>query len=173
MPTRIVAFLLSLMIMTGCAIGGTPDPTATPAPRAGSCTLDLGENVSDDAAIRAIIAAEGEFVVAQAISPLMQLWTEDSSIADAKYTPDEDADDQRWIGSDAIRHRYVRAVFPGAPTDVQPADLDIVIEDVRAVVRATTRIGDEVAPSGDRWELEKVNGCWYLKSLTYNLEQPN
>ena len=170
MSTRILALLLSLITLASCASGATPTPTS--APQAGSCSLDLGENSGDEEAIRAIIAAEGELVVAQDITLLMALWVDDGFVADAKYTPDEYTDDQRWIGSDAIRHRYVRAVFPGAPTSVQPADLDIAIEDANAVVRATTRIGDEVAPSGDRWELVKTDGCWYLQSLTYNLEQP-
>lgn len=173
MPVRLLTLPLFILILTGCGAGVTSSPTSSPAPRAGSCMLELGEGASDEDAIRAVVGAEGKLVVTQEVTPLMQLWTEDGFVADAKYTPDEEADDQRWIGSDAIRHRYVRTVFPGAPSAVQPADLDIVIDDARAVVRATTHIGDEVAPSGDRWELIKSDGCWYLNSLTYNLEQPN
>jgi len=37
-------------------------------------------------------------------------------------------------------------------------------------VVATTHIGSEVSPAGDRWELARVDGCWMIRSLTYNLE---
>jgi len=173
MFARLLTIPLFTLILTGCGAGVAPSLAFPPAQRAGSCTLSLEENAGDEDAIRAVISAEGELVVAQEVTPLMQLWAEDGFVADAKYTPNEEADDQRWIGSDAIRHRYVRTVFPGGPSTVQPADLEIVIDDASAIVRATTHIGDEVAPSGDRWELIKSDGCWYLKSLTYNLEQPN
>jgi hypothetical protein len=138
------------------------------APAGGSCSLETG--TSDDEAIRALLAAEGDLVVRQEITPLMALWAEESQVADAKNTPDDPADDQLWEGKDAIRHRYVRTVFPGAPAAVQPADLEIQIEGDRATVRATTQIGAEVSPAGDRWTLVKVDGCWYLAGLTYNLE---
>lgn len=173
MFVRLFAPLLMLTLLAACGGSAPPASTDTPAPRGGSCTLALADGVGDEEAITALVRAEGELVVAQEIDPLMALWVEDGVVADAKYTPDQPDDDQRWIGGDAIRHRYVRAVFPGAPTTVQPADLQIVIQGDAATVRSTTRIGDEVAPSGDRWELVNVDGCWMLNSLTYNLEQPN
>jgi hypothetical protein len=37
-------------------------------------------------------------------------------------------------------------------------------------VSATTQIGDEVSPAGDRWTLVKHGNCWLLENLTYNLE---
>lgn len=109
-------------------------------------------------------------VVAQEIDALMALWQADGYVADAKHTPDQPDDDQFWHGVDAIRHRYVRIVFPGAPTAVTPSDLQVQITDHRAVVTATTRIGAEIAPAGDRWRLVRQDGCWLLESLTYNLE---
>ncbi|BAL98413.1 MULTISPECIES: YybH family protein [Caldilinea] len=120
--------------------------------------------------IRAIIAAEGQMVVAQEIDALMALWSEDGYVADAKHTPDQPEDDQYWRGVDAIRHRYVRIVFPGAAVEAGPSDLQVQITGDRAVVTATTRIGAEIAPGGDRWTLVRQNGCWLLESLTYNLE---
>jgi hypothetical protein len=125
---------------------------------------------NDEDAIRALLAAEGEFVVAQNIDALMQLWAEDSRIADAKNTPDNGDDDQVWEGKDAIRHRYVRTVFPGAPAVVDHGDERITIDGDQAQVESTTTIGSEVAPAGDRWEMVRQNNCWYLASLTYNLE---
>jgi hypothetical protein len=162
--------MVCLLLFTACGTAAPPPfPTPSQTP-AGSCSLMLGADADDESAIRATLAAEGEQVVAQEITPLMALWAEDSFIADAKNTPDDDDDDQRWLDKDAIRHRYVRTVFPGAPASIQPADLAISIDGDLATVVATTSIGDEVAPAGDRWELVRQDGCWYIQSLTYNLE---
>jgi len=140
-----------------------------PAVTGGSCDLDPAP-AGDEAAIRAVIEAEGHYVVTQQIDALMALWTESAFVANAKNTPDTADDDQFWREKDAIRHRYVRTVFPGAPAAAAPADLEIRIDGNRAEVTATTRIGAEVAPAGDRWVLAKSGQCWFLESLTYNLE---
>lgn len=139
-------------------------------PPAGSCTLTLPDGASDADAIRVTLQAEGEFVVKQAIDPLMALWADGASIADAKNTPDNADDDQFWLDKDAIRHRYVRVVFPGAPTVAAPADLDITIDGDHAIVTATTNIGAETSKGGDRWTLVRQDRCWLIESLTYNLE---
>jgi hypothetical protein len=120
--------------------------------------------------VRALLAAEGEFVVAQNIDSLMQLWVENGRVVDAKNTPASSDDDQVWDGKDAIRHRYVRTVFPGAPAVVDHGDETITIDGDQAQVESTTTIGSEVAPAGDRWEMVRQGNCWYLASLTYNLE---
>jgi hypothetical protein len=157
-----------LVILAGCR--------EEPVPRApvGSCSLTLAPDTVDAEAIRAVLNAEGELMVAQDIDPLMALWLPESQVVDAKNTADDPDDDQTWNGHDAIRHRYVRTVFPGAPAAAQPADLDIQIgqrgELLHAIVRGTTTIDDEIAPAGDRWELLKVDGCWLIERLTYNLE---
>ncbi len=158
--TAIYLLLGALMLLAGCVA-----PSTT-----GACGLALPPEHSDADAIRAVIEAEGRLVVAQEIDALMALWTEDGYVANAKNTPDDHSDDQFWRGQDAIRHRYVRTVFPGAPASAAPPELTIDQNGDRAVVTATTRIGDEVAPAGDRWELVKRNGCWQIVSLTYNLE---
>jgi hypothetical protein len=152
---------VALLVLAAC---GESQPTA------GSCELNLTTGSSDAAAIEAVLAAEGQLVVAQEIDALMALWSEEGYVADAKHTPEQTDDDQFWRGVDAIRHRYVRTVFPGAPTAVAPSDLEIDIKGDRAAVTATTRIGDEVATAGDRWVLVKQEGCWMIESLTYNLE---
>lgn len=166
----ILALLIAAWIMWRLiACAGSFSTTENPV-SLGSCSLDLPPDTDDTDAIRAVLQAEGQLVVEQQIEPLMQLWAEDSIVADGKHTPDDEADDQRWIAKDAIRHRYVRTVFPGAPASVTPANLAIEIDGDRAVVRATTQIGDEVAPGGDRWILIKIGRCWSIQSLTYNLE---
>ncbi|HXF61494.1 MAG TPA: hypothetical protein VNK95_07750 [Caldilineaceae bacterium] len=163
--------LLTWLLAASCAASTPPpQPPSSPAPAGGSCQLGLDPAAGDEEIIRAVLAAEGELVVAQDITRLMGLWVEESQVVDAKNTPDDTADDQRWDGKDAIRHRYVRTVFPGAPATVQPADLEISLNGDRATVRATTQIGAEVSPAGDRWDLVKQGGCWYIAGLTYNLE---
>lgn len=159
---RLTAFLGPLLLLLAAC--------TAPAPPAGSCTLSLPDGADDSAAVTAVLRAEGEFVAGQQIDALMALWADGGAVVDAKNTAADPGDDQRWRDKDAIRHRYVRIVFPGAPASATPADLTITLEGDRATVRATTQIGGEVSPGGDRWKLVKQNGCWLIESLTYNLE---
>ncbi len=170
MKIRFVVLVGSLLfLLTGCSL--LNPITAEPV---GSCSLTLAPQASDDDAIHALLRSEGELVVTQEIDGLMRLWLEDGFVADAKNTPATNADDQFWRGSDAVRHRYVRVVFPGAPSAVIPADLDIRIDGEHAEVLATTsignEIGNEIAKAGDRWTFVQARGCWLIESLTYNLE---
>ena len=159
--------LLLALLLAGCS-RATPTPIPTLAPLGGSCSLPAAPD--DESAIRALLIVEGELVVAQNIDPLMLLWADDARIVDAKNTPDDSADDQIWDGVDAIRNRYVRIVFPGAPSVVDHGDEMITIEGDTAQVESTTTIGSEVAPAGDHWEMVRRDACWYIASLTYNLE---
>ena len=159
--------------MIGWFCAGALALTACAAPArqvGGSCTLPAASGANDETAIQQVLQGEGELMVAQDVDKLMALWDDGSYVADGKHTPGDDTDDQFWRDKDAIRHRYVRTVFPGAPTTATPADLKITIDGDHASVIATTRIGGEVAPAGDRWTLNRHNGCWYIESLTYNLE---
>ena len=170
MRTWTLLLLVLLIGLTGCGAGTAPaaDPP-TPPPAGGSCELADYPFADDDAAVRAVLNAEGQFVVTQDIDTLMRLWATDSQVVDAKNTPD-DADNQVWQGKDAIRNRYVRVVFPGAPAAVEHTDEGITVDGDHAVIVAATAIGDEVSPAGDRWEMVRQDGCWYIASLTYNLE---
>ena len=136
----------------------------------GSCSLELPETTPTNVVIQAVLSAEGQFVVEQNIDGLMQLWANDSRISDAKHTPDDQTDDQTWQGQDAIRNRYVRWVFPGAPSMAQPSDVKIAINGDEAMVTSTTQIGDEVSPDGDQWTLKEIDGCWVIAELVFNLE---
>ncbi|MBW7882682.1 MAG: hypothetical protein H3C34_08600 [Caldilineaceae bacterium] len=140
-----------------------------PAEPLGSCSLAF-DGQEDDAAVRAVLEAEGRFVVNQEIDALMALWKAGAYVADAKHTPADQSDDQYWRDKDAIRHRYVRTVFPGAPAAVTPRDLALQFDGKRVQVLSTTHIGAEIAPAGDRWVLVKDGSCWLIESLTYNLE---
>jgi hypothetical protein len=178
MRHRVYRYLVLVLLVTcntACA-PRSPDqpaaPTAQPQPLLGSCALQLPPGTADEAAIRAVLAAEGALVVEQDIALLMQLWREGAQITDAKHTALDPADDQQWLDKDAIRHRYLRLVFPGAPTVVTPKDLMITLDHQRATITATTQIGNEVSPAGDRWVLAKQRECWVIESLTYNLESP-
>jgi len=172
-PVRLVLALMTFWLLIACGRTNEEiDNLDVDSGENGSCSLELPLSVTDQAAAAAVLNAEGEFVVSQDIDALMRLWAEDGRIADAKHTPDNLEDDQTWQGVDAIRHRYVRWVFPGAPATAQPADLVINIHGDEAVVTGTTRIGDEVSPAGDRWRLVKIEGCWFIQELTFNLEPP-
>lgn len=168
LPFRPLTLLLALLLLLVSCSQATPTPAPTQPPLGGSCTLPA--TADDESAIRALLVAEGELVVAQNIDPLMQLWSDEGHVVDAKNTSDNSDDDQVWEGKDAIRHRYVRTVFPGAPSVVDHGDETITINGDTAQVESTTTIGSEVAPAGDRWEMVHRDGCWYLASLTYNLE---
>lgn len=180
MSTRralVAAAAVLVTLLAACS----PVRTAPPAP-AGSCTLGLPPGAPDEDAIRAVLRAEGELVVQQDVDRLMALWAAGATIADAKHTPGDAGDDQLWMDHDAIRHRYVRTVFPGAPSSVTPANLAVTVEGDRAVVLATTQIGGnsgsasdgassgEIAAGGDRWTLVRQGDCWAIDNLTYNLE---
>ncbi len=125
----------------------------------------------DKKAIAATIQAEAQGVVEQDIDKVMSLWAKGSEIRDVNHTPDDPSDDVTWSGKDAIRERYVKVVFPGNPSIVSHPEMKISIHGNKAVVTTTTRIGNEIAPAGDRWTLQKIRGKWLLTSLTYNLEK--
>ena len=169
-PTARLATALLMLALIANGVRVTTPTAAPPAAANGSCALGLAAGSDDETAVHALLAAEGEHVVNQDIDALMRLWAADGRVSDAKNTPEEMSDDQTWDGKDAIRHRYVRTVFPGAPSTAQPSDLEIEVIDDLATVTATTHIGDEVSPAGDRWQLVRVDGCWLIISLTYNLE---
>ena len=165
---RFVVVIWVVWLTVSC----TTPPEPVIQPPIGSCALQVAATASDEEALNAVLMAEGRLVVEQNIAGLMNLWRDGSEVVDAKNTPTDTTDDQRWLDKDAIRNRYVRIVFPGAPTQADPKDLQIQITDDQAVITATTQIGNEVSPDGDRWVLIKQNSCWVIQSLTYNLETP-
>ena len=168
MQRFVILMVVGLWLTASCTVA----PKEVIQPVTGSCSLQLTANVTDEEAITAVLMAEGKLVVEQNIDGLMNLWREGGEVVDAKNTPANADDDQRWLDKDAIRNRYVRIVFPGAPTQADPKDLQIQITGDQAMITATTQIGNEVSPAGDRWVLIKQNNCWTIQSLTYNLETP-
>lgn len=155
-----VAILALMELLATC----TRQPATTPTP------TPVGFGLDDEAAVRAVIEAEARAVATQDIATLMTLWAADAQVVDARHTPQDPADDAVWQGRDAIYQRYVHLVFPGNPQLVAHPDMVITIRGDRAVVTSTTRIGTEVSPGGDRWELVKRQGRWWLYRLVYNLE---
>ncbi len=167
---RISVFVLTgifLLMLLACT-QTTPPTEIQSSAKVGSCAL--GDFSTDEAAITAVLNAEGQFVAEKNIDALMNLWAVDGVISDAMHTPNDPADDRHWRGEDAIRQRYVYRVFPGAPAESQQKSLEIAVSGAQAVVTGTTRIGDEVSPGGDRWELRRTNNCWKILTLEYNRE---
>ncbi len=170
-----LAAILLILGVYGQVIKGTGSGSTNPADdvdRIGSCSLELVPGSADGAAIVALLNTEGAYVVEQDIAALMQLWTHKGRAIDAKHTPSDRVDDQTWQGIDAIRHRYLYRVFPGVPTLARPTDMVITILGEQAIVTGTTRIGNEISPQGDRWQLIKTEGCWVIQELVFNLEPP-
>lgn len=166
----LMILLLTEWLVVSCvaAVEEAPLPSLPTALR--PCPIQVPATATDEEVIEMVLMAEGRLVVEQKIDDLMALWSAGAEIVNAKNTPNDTSDDQSWLDKDAIRHRYVRTVFPGAPSQVTPKDLQIQLEADRAVVTATTQIGAEVSPAGDRWVVAKRNNCWEIQSLTYNLE---
>jgi hypothetical protein len=159
--------LLILLLAGGCIAPTTVPPTPTAgAPAA----VPSFQPANDEEAIAWVLEMEGRGVVDKDIDLLMSLWVEDGRVVDARHTPDDTSDDLVWEGYYAIRDRYITLVFPGNPSQAAPADLQIALSGDRAVVTATTRIGEEVSPAGDRWTLVRTPAGWRIESLTYNLE---
>ncbi|NOX60930.1 MAG: DUF4440 domain-containing protein [Chloroflexi bacterium] len=167
--TRLFVVVLALLLVSCRSTTATPpqanaiSPTPVQTPTA--------QPASDEEAIRQLILAESEAVVQQDIDRLAQLWVEKALVRDANHTPDDDSDDAVWRGLDAVLDRYMTIVFPGNPQFAAPEIIQIIIEGDVALVRSTTRIGQEVSPAGDRWEFERQrDGGWRIRSLIYNLE---
>lgn len=162
------AWILLGLLLVGCAPTPAfiaPSPTPTPA-----VEMRLPTPASDEEAIRLLLQAEGMGIVSQDIDYVMSLWSRDGFVTDANHTPADTSDDLSWKGWYAVRDRYITLVFPGNPSLVQPSDLVITIQGDHAVVTATTRIGNEVSPAGDRWTFVRTPEGWRIESLTYNLE---
>jgi ketosteroid isomerase-like protein len=159
----LVLFAVAL-VAAACGRPQTPVPATSPSPTAAPASSD------DEDALKQLLNAEAEAVVAQDIDLLMQIWADDGVVADARHTPQDPKDDARWEGKDAIRERYVTLVFPAGPQTVAHPTVNVAITGDTAVLTTTTQIGTEVAPSGDRWTLARTADGWKIKSLTYNLE---
>lgn len=155
------------LVAAACSVPANTPPAMPSAPPSAQAAMPPA---SDEEAIAQILAEEGRGVVTKDIDLLMSLWVEDGRVVDARHTPDDASDDLVWQGYYAIRDRYVTLVFPGNPSLAAPADLNIELLDDRAVVTATTQIGAEVSPAGDRWTLVRTPAGWRIESLTYNLE---
>jgi ketosteroid isomerase-like protein len=161
--------LLSVLVLLGAGCAGPALPPAAASPTAIPRT-PTPVPATDEAAILQLLAAEGEAVVMLDIERLMDIWAEDGVVADARHTPGDAGDDLTWRGRDAIYQRYVTVVFPGNPMTAGAIDAQVTIAGDRAEALATTRIGTEVAPGGDRWTFARRGGRWLITNLTYNLE---
>ncbi len=162
------AVLLSLILLLMVACGPTAAPTAPsgPSPRG----TDTPTPASDEEAILQLLAAEAEGVVNQDIDRLMEIWSPDGVVTDANHTPDDPSDDLVWEGGEAIKERYL-VIFQSFPTQATHPDVELTINGDTAEATTTTTIGVDMAPKGDEWAFAKIEGRWYITSLTFNLEK--
>lgn len=162
------AFLLSLILLLVAACGPTAAPTApsSPSPRG----TDTPIPASDEEAILQLLNAEAEGVVQQDIDRLISLWAPEGVVTDANHTPDDPSDDLVWEGSEAIKERYL-VIFQSFPTQAAHPDVELTLSGDTAEATTTTTIGVDMAPKGDKWTFAKIEGRWYITSLTFNLEE--
>jgi ketosteroid isomerase-like protein len=144
-----------------CLAACAPAPFAQPAPSAGQ----------DEAALRALVAAEGQGARTRDVALLESIWAEDGVVRDASHTPHDPADDQVWQGRDAVMLRYETVIFILTLDEVGPLDLDVEVQGDMAVVTGTTRIGGERSPQGERWTFVRRGGEWRIAGITFNLER--
>ncbi len=161
------AVLLSLILLLVAACGPTGAPAApTPKPRG----TPTPTPASDEEAIHHLLNAEAEGVVNQDIDLLMSLWTPEGVVTDANHTPDDASDDLVWEGAEAIKERYL-VIFQSFPTQAAHPDVEMSISGDSAEATTTTTIGVDMYPKGDHWTFAKIDGRWYITSLTFNLEE--
>ncbi len=159
--------LLSLILFLVASCGPSASPAPTPEPRG----TPTPTPATDEEAILQLLAAEAERVVQQDIDLLMEIWAPDAVVTDANHTPDDPGDDRIWEGAEAIKERYLVIVFPSFPTQAIHPDVELNVSGDTAEAMTTTTIGIDMAPKGDKWTFAKVEGHWYITSLTFNLEE--
>jgi ketosteroid isomerase-like protein len=162
--------LLGLVAFAACGAPALTSRSTAEEKPAASARTPTRQPASDEEAVQQLVESEGLAVVAKDVAGLMDLWSPDAVVVDAKHTPEQPDDDARWRGRDAIRERYVALVFAGNPQTAGAQDLQITFHGDRATALSTTAIGSEVSPGGDRWTLVKRDGRWWIEGLTYNLE---
>jgi len=161
---RLIFLLLILLFVASCGPSApaptTPESRGTPTPIP----------ATDEEAILQLLNAEAEGVVNQDIDRLMDLWAPDGVVTDANHTPDDPSDDLVWEGAGAIRERYL-VIFQSFPTQAAHPDVELTISGDTAEATTTTTIGVDMYPEGDHWTFAKIEGRWYITSLTFNLEE--
>ena len=164
MMKRAILLLLILLFVASCGPSVSPSPTpkspGTPTPIPGT----------DEEAILQLLNAEAEGVVQQDIDRLMEIWAPDGVVTDASHTAQDPSDDLVWEGAEAIKERYL-VIFQSFPTQAAHPDVKLTIRRDTAKATSTTTIGVDMAPKGDKWTFAKVEGHWYITSLTFNLER--
>ncbi|MFQ6001981.1 MAG: YybH family protein [Anaerolineae bacterium] len=163
---RAVFLSLILLLVAACGPTAAPATPSGPSPRG----TDTPTPASDEEAILQLLAAEAEGVVQQDIDRLMDLWAPDGVVTDANHTPDDPSDDLVWEGAEAIKERYL-VIFQSFPTQATHPDVELTISGDTAEATTTTTIGVDMAPKGDKWTFAKIEGRWYITSLTFNLEE--
>lgn len=148
------------LILAGC--GALPAPTP-PAAAAVDAPADLPPAVSGtpEEAAPALIMTEREAARTRDLALLARLWAADARIVDGRSSG-EPGDDYAWQGRDAILDRYVLAVFPAPPPDLdaeQLSDLEVIRSSEGA---AQAQVGI------DHWTLVYRDGRWWLAELRYN-----
>ena len=145
-----------------CACTGHPTnavpPHTVPAPTAVILT-----SVPAQDAITKLLIDERHAIVANDLTTLATLWTEDGSITDGRGTSIPD-DDYTWYGKPAILDRYVVAVFVNPPPLLREEDIavhNLAIDQARNTATLRT--------DADSWVFKRHNQRWRMHHLTYEV----
>ncbi len=126
--------------------------------------------------IKAKIYLEERAAMAKDIEGVLRLWSPDSVIRDANYTPNDESDDRVWTGLDDIRSRYEeefrqrtyhKLIHRNISTFIED-DMASVVNDLDAALTSQGKFQTVFLFKGDRWTLRKENGEWKITSLTLN-----
>lgn len=130
----------------------------------------------DRAVIESVIATEAAAVSRGNLDDVLALWAEDSVVRDENGTPDEERDDQRWLGRAGVRQRYIRElasrryrVLRHSALDVRlEGDHAIVTNDLDAVVDQEQTTQQIRLVRSDRWTFVRRRGQWLIQELDVN-----
>ncbi len=114
----LVSVLLLMVAAFGAGAAGTPPARAVSAPSGDGAG-------ADEEQVGQLLDLEQQAVAAEDIAGLMTLWAPDSSVTDARFTPNVPEDDIRWRGRPAVQRRYQREVIPGGPGSPRTAMIQV------------------------------------------------
>lgn len=144
--------LLVATLVIACAsapVGSTVPPVAT-------ATVEMGFAAEDAAiALPLLVQSERNAAAALDLATLAALWAEDARIVERRDVENPD-DDYTWQGRDAILDRYVVAVFPNPPGEMdEPPGGEVAVNGDRATM----------VNGVDSWGFVWREGRWWIVEL--------
>jgi hypothetical protein len=126
--------------------------------------------------IKAIIYEEEETALEADIDRAVALWSEDGSIRDLNFTPDDSRDDRVWSGREAIRQRYQQEFARRRYLRLAHQAIEVVVDgdkawarnDLEATLWAEPDVEHVRLQGSDWWALRRNGRRWKIVDLTVN-----